>query len=307
MPEDLRSKRADLRARSAAAHFPLAYTIMSESITLAQLHAAAEAIQSKTRHRPSIGLVLGSGLSALANEIQNADVIPYQEIPHWPESTVVGHSGRIVIGELAGHNVFVQQGRVHYYEGYSMSQITLPIRVMKLLGVHTLIVTNAAGGINRNFVPGDLMLIEDHINLPGIAGHSPLRGANDDTFGPRFPDMTIPYDADLRRLARKVADQMGLSLQQGVYAYVAGPSFETPAELRYLQSIGADAVGMSTVPSVVAARHAGIRTIGISTITNQSILDPVTDVVVSHAEVLETGKRILPQLSALLRGLLQEL
>jgi purine-nucleoside phosphorylase len=280
---------------------------MNEIITHAQIHAAAEAVQSRTRHRPTISLVLGSGLSALADEIQNADVIPYQDIPHWPICTVAGHGGRVVLGELAGKSVLAQQGRSHYYEGYSMSQITLPIRVMNLLGIKTLIVTNAAGGINRSYAPGDLMLIEDHLNMLGLAGHNPLRGPNDDSIGPRFPDMTSPYDAELRQLTRQVADQMGLSLQRGVYAYVAGPSFETPAELRYLQVIGADAVGMSTVPSVIVARHAGIRTIGISTITNKAILDPATDTIVSHEEVLETGNRVVPQLSALVRGLLQRI
>jgi purine-nucleoside phosphorylase len=280
---------------------------MSEFITRAQVETAAGFVRSQSSHRPSIGLVLGSGLSALANAVQDSDIIPYDQIPHWPVSTVPGHSGRLVIGHLAGQTLIVQQGRAHYYEGYSMSQLALPVRVMHSLGVETLIVTNAAGGINRKLAPGDLMLISDHLNLLGMSGHSPLRGPNDDEAGPRFPAMTRPYDPDLRRVAFDVAAENGFNLHEGIYAYVAGPSFETPAELRFLQLAGADAVGMSTVPTVVVARHAGIRVIGISTITNQTILDPSVDATVSHEEVLETGKRIIPRLTTLLIGLLQQL
>lgn len=274
-----------------------------------QTHAAeaATAVRQLTRYQPTIGLVLGSGLNALAESIQNPDIIPYEQIPHWPVSTVAGHGGRLVIGRLEGQTVLVQQGRAHFYEGYTMQQITLPVRVMHLLGIRTLILTNAAGGINPHFEPGDLMLITDHINFLGLAGHNPLRGPNDDAIGPRFPDMTRPYDPHLRQIAQQVAQANRLTLQEGVYAYVAGPSFETPAELRFLRTVGADAVGMSTVPSVVTARHAGIRVLGISSITNKANPDPDPDVTVTHDEVLETGKQIIPNLMALIRGILQRL
>jgi len=272
-----------------------------------KIEAASDAIRSSTIHQPTVGLVLGSGLSALADAVTNATVIPYEEIPHWPVSTVSGHGGRLVIGELEGQTVLVQQGRAHYYEGYSMSEITLPVRVMHQLGIQTLIVTNAAGGINQGFSPGDLMLIKDHINFLGIAGHNPLRGANDDSIGPRFPDMTQPYDAGLRQIARETAAANGFSLQEGVYAYVAGPSFETPAELRFLRTVGADAVGMSTVPTVVVARHAGLRVLGVSSITNKADPDPQPGTIVTHEEVLETGQRIIPRLTALIRGILHQL
>ncbi len=280
---------------------------MNKFISAEQVNAAAEAVRQQTKHQPTIGLVLGSGLSGLANEVEEADIIPYDQIPNWPVSTVPGHSGRLVIGKLSGQTVLVQQGRAHYYEGYSMAQITLAVRVMRALGIETVIVTNAAGGINRNFTPGDLMLISDHLNMVGMAGENPLRGPNDESAGPRFPDMTRPYDPGLRQLASQVAEDAGVALQQGVYAYVAGPSFETPAELRFLHGIGADAVGMSTVPTVIVARHAGIRVLGISTITNKAILDPDSDGVVSHEEVLETGALIIPQLTALIRGVLARL
>lgn len=272
-----------------------------------KVETAADAIRGHTTYRPTVGLVLGSGLSALAGAIADATVILYEEIPHWPVSTVSGHGGRLVIGELEGQTVLVQQGRAHYYEGYSMSQITLPVRVMQQLGVRTLIVTNAAGGINPNFSPGDLMLIKDHINFLGLAGHNPLRGPNDEAIGPRFPDMTQPYDLGLRQLAHETAMASGFSLQEGVYAYVAGPSFETPAELRFLRLAGADAVGMSTVPSVVVARHAGLRVLGISSITNKADPDPRPGTIVTHDEVLETGQRIIPRLTALIRGILRQL
>ncbi|MCA9875354.1 MAG: purine-nucleoside phosphorylase [Ardenticatenaceae bacterium] len=271
------------------------------------LETAVAAIRQRTRYMPQVGLVLGSGLSDLANAVKSADVIPYAEIPHWPASTVIGHSGQLVIGQLEGQTVLVQQGRAHFYEGYSPAQVVFPVRVMHALGIHTLIVTNAAGGINRSFEPGDLMLIKDHLNFVGIAGNNPLRGPNDERIGPRFPDMTQAYDPALRRLALETAAAQGLKLHEGVYAYVAGPSFETSAELRFLHLIGADAVGMSTVPSVIVARHAGMRVLGISSITNKAILDPTSEAVVSHEEVLETGKMIVPRLTKLLYGLLPQL
>ncbi len=280
---------------------------MNEFITREQVEAAAAAVRTHTKYHPTIGLVLGSGLSSLADTIEDADIIPYEQIPHWPASTVPGHSGRLVIGKLEGQTVLVQQGRAHFYEGHPMSQIVLPIRVMHMLGVRTLIVTNAAGGINADFTPGDLMLITDHLNMLGIAGNNPLRGPNDDTFGPRFSDMIDAYTPELRTLARETAVANGLNLQEGVYAYVAGPSFETPAELRFLRTVGADAVGMSTVPSVVVARHARMRILGISSITNMAVPDPKPGTELNHEEVLEIGKQIIPRLTTLLRGILQKM
>ena len=280
---------------------------MNEFVSLPQIDAAATAVHNRTRYRPTVGLVLGSGLSGLANAIEQPDTIPYEEIPGWPVSTVSGHSGRLVLGTLEGTTVLVQQGRAHFYEGYTMAQITLPVRVMHRLGVEILVVTNAAGGINAAFSPGDLMIIKDHINFPGLAGNNPLRGPNDDSTGPRFPDMTYPYDPELRRLAQETAAAHNFSLQEGVYGYVAGPSFETPAELRYLRTAGVDAVGMSTVPTVVVARHAGLRVLGISSITNKANPDPLPDTVVTHQEVLETGQTIIPRLTTLLRGILRQL
>ncbi len=273
-------------------------------ITATHVAAAGTAVRQLSPYQPTVGLVLGSGLNALADSIQNPHIIPYEQIPHWPASTVPGHGGRLVIGQLEGQTVLVQQGRAHFYEGYSMSHITLPVRVMRFLGIQTLIVTNAAGGINAAFQPGELMLITDHINFLGIAGHNPLRGPNEDSFGPRFPDMTRPYDLHLRQIALEVAQARGFTLQQGVYGYVAGPSFETPAELRFLRAVGADAVGMSTVPEVVVARHGGMRVVGISSITNKADPDPQPGTTVTHDEVLETGKQIVPNLMALIRGIL---
>lgn len=271
------------------------------------IQQAVDTIHRTTAQRPRIGLVLGSGLSSLADAVDDPDVIPCDEIPNWPRSTVPGHSGRLLFGMLEGKSVLVQQGRVHFYEGYSMDQVTFPIRVMHALGIQMVILTNAAGGINRDFTPGDLMLIKDHINFPGLAGNNPLRGANDDAVGERFPDMTFPYDPALRKLAHDTAVANGFRLQEGVYAFVGGPSFETPAELRYLHTIGADAVGMSTAPSVTIARHAGMRVLGISSITNKANLDPTPTATTTHEEVLETGQQIVPRLVALLRGILQQI
>ena len=280
---------------------------MTDFITQSQVEAAATAIRNRTRLQPTIGLVLGSGLNSLADAISNPDIIPYEEIPNWPVSTVIGHNGRLVIGELENQIVLVQQGRAHFYEGYNAAQITLPVRVMIELGIQVLIVTNAAGGINAAFTPGDLMLIKDHINFVGLAGNNPLRGPNNEKVGPRFPDMIDAYDPGLRQMARETAVSNGFTVQEGVYSYVAGPSFETPAELRMLRTVGADAVGMSTVPTVVVARHAGIRVLGISSITNKADPDPQPGTVVSHEEVLETGKLIIPRLTALIRGVLRQL
>lgn len=275
---------------------------MSEFVTHEQVQEAAEKVRQLSSKRPTIGLILGSGLGGLADDISDAEVIPVGEIPHWPASTAPGHSGQIVMGDFEGKRVIALKGRVHFYEGYSIQQVTLPVRVMRALGMETLIVTNAAGGMNPSYTPGDLMLIKNHINMPGMAGNNPLRGPNDDVTGPRFPDMTVPYDPELRRLAHQVAEQEGYQVHEGVYAFVAGPSFETPAEIRFLQMVGGDAVGMSTVPSVVVARHAGIRVLGISTITNMALPDPEPGTHHKHEEVLETGKLAIPRLASLVHG-----
>lgn len=278
-----------------------------EFITFDVFKQTADYIWSKTSHRPSIGLILGSGLSPLADEIEEADRIPYQEIPHFPVSAVPGHAGKLVIGRLAGKAVLVMQGRTHFYEGHSMQHITLPVRVMQLLGVETLIVTNAAGGINPGFRAGDLMLIVDHINLVGMGGSTPLRGPNLDQFGPRFPSMTHAYDLELAEVARQAARRLNIKLQEGVYTCLAGPTFETPAEVRFLKVIGTDAVGMSTVPEVIVAIHSGIRVLGISTITNVAIQAVNDEAETTHEEVLATGQLVVPKLMALLKGILAEL
>lgn len=280
---------------------------MNQFISTNEINAAADYVREHTNHRPSVGLILGSGLNSLADTIDAPDIIPTGEIPHWPISTVPGHVGRLVIGDLEGQSVLVLQGRTHFYEGYSMDRATLPIRVMVALGIQTIIVTNASGGLNPAFQPGDLMIIRDHLNFPGMAGNNPLRGPNDESLGPRFPDMTAPYDPALRALAHKVGDEAGILLRDGVYAYVAGPSFETPAELRFLQFAGGDAVGMSTAPEVVVARHAGVRVLGISTVANLALPDPPPGLTLNHEEVLEMGQRAVPNLIAVVRGVLRRL
>lgn len=276
-------------------------------LTRAQVDEAAEYVRQHTRHAPRLGLVLGSGLSLLADTIQDADRIPFHEIPHFPVSTVEGHSGTLVIGLLEGQAVLALQGRVHFYEGYSMQQITLPIRVMQRLGIDAVILTNAAGGINPHWHAGDLMLLTDHINLLGLAGHNPLLGPNEPSFGLRFPSMTKVYDPELRRLTVDVAARLGLPLRQGVYVNVSGPMFETPADIRFLRAIGADAVGMSTVPEAIVARHGGLRVLAISAIANMAIDSTETSSETTHEEVLEAGKTIVPRLTALLRGVLADL
>ncbi|MCC7360881.1 MAG: purine-nucleoside phosphorylase [Anaerolineales bacterium] len=276
---------------------------MDDFLTTAQFDEAAAAIRARTAHQPRIGLVLGSGLGSLAEAVEQPDVISAADIPYWPPSTVEGHQGRLLIGRLEGQTVLVQQGRAHRYEGHSMQRVTLPIRVMQRLGLEAVILTNAAGAINPAFRPGDVMLITDHLNFMGMAGDSPLRGPNDPSLGPRFPDMSQAYDRDLRRVALAVAEAEGLTLHQGVYICLGGPSFETPADLRFLRLIGADAVGMSTVPEVTVARHGGLRVLGFSGISNAANLDGST--ITTHAEVLEAGRTIVPKLTALVRGVLR--
>lgn len=280
---------------------------MRQVITAAHISEAATDIRAKTTYRPRIGIVLGSGLSSLADTIERADILPTGEIPNWPVSTVQGHAGRLVIGRLESQAVVVLQGRSHFYEGYHMSQLALPVRVMGALGVTTLILTNAAGGLNPSFQAGDLMVIRDHLNFPGLAGHNPLFGPNDDSLGPRFPDMTNAYDPELRMLAHASARAAGFEMREGVYAYVGGPSFETPAELRFLQIAGGDAVGMSTAPATVTARHMGLRVLGISTISNMALPDVVPGTQQTHEEVLQAGQLAVPRLVAVLRGVISGL
>jgi purine-nucleoside phosphorylase len=278
---------------------------MDEFINREVFGEAAAFIRASTRHQPKVGLVLGSGLGPLADSLEDADVVPAESIPHWPNPTVKGHVGRLIIGKLDGQVVMAQQGRVHYYEGVSMQRATLPVRVMQLLGVEILLITNAAGAINPDFIPGDLMLITDHINLMGMAGHSPLRGPNDNSFGVRFPDMSQAYDRELRAAALEAAEEHGLALKQGVYICLGGPSFETPADLRFLRAVGADAVGMSTVPEVTVARHGGLRVLGLSGISNAANLDGTT--ITTHEEVLEAGRILVPKLTTVVRGVLRRL
>ena len=278
---------------------------MTTYITIEQIDQAADAVRTRTSYHPRVGLILGSGLNDLADSVQKSDIIPYADLPNWPISTVQGHAGRLVIGELDGQIVLVMQGRIHFYEGYSMSQITLPVRVMQRLGLEMLIVTNAAGGVNDNFVPGDVMLITDNLNLMGMTGANPLMGPNIDELGPRFPDMSQAYDRELMGIARQVASQENVQLREGVYCGLSGPSFEGPADLRFLRMIGADAVGMSTVPEVIVARHGGTRVLGFSGISNKANLDGST--VTTHDEVIEAGKTISPKIETIIRGVLRAL
>jgi purine-nucleoside phosphorylase len=280
---------------------------MPPEFTLAHYDEAAAFIRSQSNHRPTVGVVLGSGLGPLAEQIEEADTIPYTAIPHFPLSTVAGHAGRLVLGRLAGMPVCALQGRFHFYEGYSLAQVTLPIRVMARLGIRTVILTNAAGGVNTSFQVGDLMLIEDHLNLVGMGGHNPLIGPNPEEIGPRFAAMNKAYTGRLRRLAQTVAAEQGLDLRRGVYAFVAGPNFETPAEIRFLRTIGADAVGMSTVPETIVAHHAGLEVLGISTITNLCIDVIDAELEPSHEEVQAAGQIIVPRLTTLLLAILERM
>jgi purine-nucleoside phosphorylase len=280
---------------------------MAEFFTKEQFAAAADFIRARCPDEPEVGLILGSGLGPLVEEVEEPTAILYADIPYFPTSGVAGHAGRLVIGKLAGRTVAVMQGRVHYYEGYSMQQVTFPVRVMQLLGVRTLIVTNAAGGLNPRFSAGDLMLITDHLSLLAMAGPNPLRGPNIDEFGPRFPDMSQAYDPDLRQAALRAAAELDIPLQQGVYVCLAGPSFETPADLKFLRAVGADAVGMSTVPEVIVARHGGMRVLGVSGISNVAADLPGAAEELSHEDVLRLGQAMAPKLMALIKGVLRSL
>jgi len=261
--------------------------------------SAADLIFSRTKLRPRLALVLGSGLGGFADEFAEATKIPYSEIPNFPQSTAIGHAGRLVIGKVGSVPVAGMQGRVHLYEGYSVKEVAFPIRVFARMGVKAVILTNAAGGIKREFSQGRLVVISDHINLQGV---NPLTGPNDERFGLRFPDMSVAYDRRFREMAVGEGNRMGIGMYEGVYAALAGPSYETPAEIRYLRTIGADLVGMSTVPEVIAARHSGIRVLGISCVTNAAA--GILDQPLHHAEVLETAERVKGQFIGLLKAVI---
>lgn len=252
-----------------------------------KIENATKFLREKYSTTPKIGLILGSGLGILADEIEQAVKIPYNQIPDFPVSTVEGHAGQLVFGLLNGVEVVAMQGRFHYYEGYSFEKVTFPVRVMKQLGINLLIVTNAAGGINESFVPGDLMIISDHINN---MGSNPLIGQNDSKLGPRFPDMSEAYSRELRNLAKEIAKKLHIPVQEGVYVGNTGPSYETPAEVKMLRTLGGDAVGMSTVPEVIVARHADMKVLGISCISNMA--SGILDQPLNHEEVIETTEKV---------------
>lgn len=266
-----------------------------------QLQDTVQFMKDKGVADVEFGLILGSGLGELAEEIENAIVIPYDQIPHFPVSTVVGHAGQLVYGTLSGKKVLALQGRFHYYEGHSMQTVTYPVRVMKALEAHSVIVTNACGGVNTTFTPGDLMLITDQINF---MGDNPLIGANEEEMGPRFPDMSEAYTLSYREVAKKIAEDKGLHLKEGVYMGFSGPTYETPAEIRFARTIGADAVGMSTVPEVIVAAHSGLNVLGISCITN---LAAGMQKNLNHAEVVETTERVKVEFKSLVKETLAAL
>lgn len=267
---------------------------MDEGMTA--LKKASDYINGKLDFEPEIGMVLGSGLGVLGDEVENPTIIKYEEIPGFPKSTVEGHAGQLVAGTLEGKKVLVMQGRFHYYEGYSYDTVVFPVRVMKLLGINKFLVTNAAGGINRNFSAGALMLISDHIHFDM---DSPLRGHNMDEFGPRFPDMSDAYKKTLRKMAKEAGKALGIPLHEGIYAFMGGPSYETPAEVRMAGILGADAVGMSTVPEVIVAAHAGMDILGITCVTNMAA--GILDQSLNHAEVMETAAKVRDDFIALVR------
>lgn len=271
-------------------------TVESQSMTNQAIQEAAEHLRRRIGEVPKMALVLGSGLGILANELQDAMAIPYGEIPHFPASTAPGHAGRLVVGKLEGKPILVMQGRFHYYEGYSLDRVTFPVRVFKALGMERLFLTNASGGANAAFAPGDFMVMSDHINF---TGQNPLIGPNDNQLGPRFFDLSRAYDPELRAIAHRAARDLGLVLREGVYAWFAGPSFETPAEVRMARLLGADAVGMSTVPEVIVAAHCGLRVLGISCITNMAA--GILDQPITSDEVFEISLRRAPEFSAFVR------
>lgn len=305
------AKRQSARGRKKTSKLPKSQTsaVILKKISpqidtseFAKAEAAAQFILSRAKLRPRIGLILGSGLGAFADEFSRAVRIPYSEIPNFPASTAIGHAGNMVVGEVTGVPVIAMQGRVHLYEGYSVQQVAFPMRVFARLGVQAVILTNAAGGILKELTQGRLVIIKDHINLQGA---NPLSGPNEEKFGPRFPDMTTAYDRKFRAIAAAQAKRLGTTMPEGVYAALAGPSYETSAEIRYLRAIGADLVGMSTVPEVIAARHSSIRVLGISCVTNAAA--GVIDQPLVHSEVLEVAARVKEEFVALLKAVIPEI
>jgi len=276
----------------------------------------AQILRSVTRHKPTIGVVCGSGLGKVATMLKDQDVMPYENLPNFPVSTVAGHAGRFVFGELEGKTVVCMQGRVHPYEGYDYAKAAMPVRVMKLLGIDTLILTNAVGGLNRNYKVGDMVALKDYIFLPGLAGNSPLRGPNDERFGPRFLTMANAYDRRLRKLALETAEEIGVTVHEGVYIMCGGPQFESPAENRFLNSLGGDVVGMSVAHETIVARHCGLNVLGLSLVTNVSDMkiqqhdDDEEDEGEKpnvHAEVLEMGDRFSDAACGLVRAIIKKL
>ena len=267
-----------------------------------KIKKATDFIKEKSKYKPEIGLILGSGLGSLADSIENPEFYPYEELPYFPVSTVEGHAGRLVIGMLNGKCVVAMQGRFHYYEGYTLSEVTFPVRVMKLLGVDKLIVTNAAGSVNINYKPGDLMIITDQINFSGA---NPLIGANLKEFGPRFPDMSSAYTPELIKKAEEIANGLNIDTKKGVYMMFSGPTYETPAEIRMARVIGADAVGMSTVPEVIVAAHSGMKVLGISCLTNMAA--GILDQPLNHEEVMETSAKVKETFTKLMNKIIEEI
>lgn len=276
--------------------------MISEKDFSFKLAEARDYLRDRVRMLPELGVILGSGLGAFADLVLDKQVIPYKDIPHFPTSTVEGHAGQLVFGNVEGRKVVVMQGRFHYYEGYTMHEVTFPIRVMQVLGVTGIIVTNAAGGINPDYHPGDLILIKDHLNM---MGDNPLRGANLSSIGPRFPDLSDAYNRDWRQKALVIAGELGINPQEGVYAAMSGPNYESPAEIRFLRSSGADMVGMSTVPEVIVAKHGGMQVLGISCVTNMAA--GILDQKLSHLEVMETAGRIEKQFVQFVQALVKAL
>lgn len=271
----------------------------SSSSLYDRAETAARTIRASSAAEAQIAIVLGSGLGGFADEFEDSVALPYREIPGFVSSTAQGHAGSLVLGKVEGVPVMAMQGRVHYYEGYSLEEVTFPIRTFKLLGVNTLILTNAAGGVDVQLSQGALMVISDHLNLMGV---NPLRGPNDDRFGPRFPDMSEVYSRDLQELATEQARALDINARRGIYAALAGPSYETPAEIHMLRAFGADAVGMSTVPEAIVARHMGMKVLGISCITNMAA--GISEAPINHEEVMETGQKVRESFTQLLRGVI---
>ncbi|MEA1964524.1 MAG: purine-nucleoside phosphorylase [Candidatus Aerophobetes bacterium] len=272
------------------------------STLLAKIKEAKESIQSKSKIKPKIGIILGTGLGGLTEDIEKKDELPYSNIPHFPLSTAPGHKGNLILGKLSGKQIVAMEGRFHFYEGYSLEEITFPVRVMKSLGIKFLIESNAAGGMNPDFKAGDLMVITDHINL---TGNNPLIGPNEEQLGSRFPDMSEPYDKRLIELLRKIALEERIEIHQGVYAGVTGPNFETRAEYRFLRLIGADAVGMSTVPEVIVAQHSNLRVLGISCISDECFPDALKPV--DFRKVIQVAKQAEPKMSKLVKRLVEKI